>query len=274
MLFSSPRNLVAVVIPVYKSTMNADEEKSLNRCIKVLGKFPLILVCPQCLNLSNYELHIPHNTNFTIQRFPDKFFKDIQGYNNLLLSTAFYKRFNLYQYILIYQLDAWVFKNELEHWCQKGYDYIGAPWFKGFGKATENEFIGVGNGGFSLRKVKSHLRVLNSFKYVYSPNYYLQKFLNNRSWETFVTFVENITIKNNFFHALNSYDSNEDLFFGGGASKAFKWFNVPDLQTALKFAVEINPSHFITDAEHVPFGCHAWEKYEPEFWQDLMKTYE
>ena len=30
--------------------------------------------------------------------------------------------------MLIYQLDAYVFKDELLNWANKGYDYIGAPW--------------------------------------------------------------------------------------------------------------------------------------------------
>lgn len=35
---------------------------------------------------------------------------------------------------MIYQLDAWVFNDELSSWCSLGYDYIGAPFFPYRGK--------------------------------------------------------------------------------------------------------------------------------------------
>jgi hypothetical protein len=36
------------------------------------------------------------------------------------LSASFYERFLDTKYILIYQLDAFVFKDELQEWCDKG----------------------------------------------------------------------------------------------------------------------------------------------------------
>ena len=32
--------------------------------------------------------------------------------------------------MLIYQLDAFVFQDDLAYWCQQNYDYIGAPWLR------------------------------------------------------------------------------------------------------------------------------------------------
>ena len=32
-----------------------------------------------------------------------------------------------YQYMLIYQLDAFVFEDKLDYFCELGYDYIGIP---------------------------------------------------------------------------------------------------------------------------------------------------
>lgn len=86
--------------------------------------------------------------------FHENYFKSIDGYNKLMLSPSFYKAFSNYEYILIYQLDAWVFKDELQHWCNQKYDYIGAPIYQ------NNKLIGIGNGGFSLRKVDYCLKVL------------------------------------------------------------------------------------------------------------------
>lgn len=44
-----------------------------------------------------------------------------------MLSAEFYDRFAAYEYVLIYQLDAFVFADRLAEFCQMGYDYIGAP---------------------------------------------------------------------------------------------------------------------------------------------------
>jgi len=44
-----------------------------------------------------------------------------------MMSPAFYDAFKAFDYILIYQLDAFVFRDELEYFCSLGYDYIGAP---------------------------------------------------------------------------------------------------------------------------------------------------
>jgi hypothetical protein len=39
-------------------------------------------------------------------------------------SKQFYERFVAYDYMLIYQLDAYVFKDELDDWSAKGYDLL------------------------------------------------------------------------------------------------------------------------------------------------------
>ncbi len=43
-----------------------------------------------------------------------------------MMDNTFYKQFLNYEYILIYQLDAFVFKDELNY-CSQGIDYVGAP---------------------------------------------------------------------------------------------------------------------------------------------------
>src|ERR1044071_9510110 len=90
------------------------------------------------------------------------------------MSEPFYRAFEEYDYILIYQLDCLVFSNALEAWCHKGYDYIGAPWFERWHQLRSERsaypdeivegFGAVGNGGFSLRNVRAALDVLASPK--------------------------------------------------------------------------------------------------------------
>ena len=64
--------------------------------------------------------------------------------------------------MLIYQLDACVFRDELKYWCEKKYDYIGAPIFWAYNSNKfSNKVAGIGNGGFSLRKISYCLKMLN-----------------------------------------------------------------------------------------------------------------
>ena len=63
--------------------------------------------------------------------------------------------------MLIVQTDAWIFKDELQKWCNMEYDYIGAPWCHlcknvhncNYEEVADQKSI-VGNGGLSLRYIK------------------------------------------------------------------------------------------------------------------------
>ncbi|MCK5681152.1 hypothetical protein KAI46_10130 [bacterium] len=56
-----------------------------------------------------------------------------EAYNKLLVFPGFWDAFPSFEYMLIAQLDAFVFRDNLDEWCRKGYAYIGAPWLNGFG---------------------------------------------------------------------------------------------------------------------------------------------
>ena len=149
-----------IVIPVHKATPTDDELLSLQQCALILKSHPICIVCPDGLDVSFYsDILSSTRTNWTIERFYPRFFEGIKGYNLLMLDKAFYKRFAEYQHMLIYQLDAWVFRDELDEWCSKGYDYIGAPWIEKDNKGNMT-LACVGNGGFSLRRVQHFIDVL------------------------------------------------------------------------------------------------------------------
>ena len=56
--------------------------------------------------------------------------------------------------LLIYQTFLGIVRDELLDWCNKNYDYIGAPWVK---KERDNILLKTGNGIFNTRKIKSIL---------------------------------------------------------------------------------------------------------------------
>lgn len=76
----------------------------------------------------------------------------------------------VYSHTLIYQPDAFIFKDDLSKWCSKGYEYIGAP---NVGKARQNVYspampMRVGNGGFSLRSIPAFMRFFDGQKPVFN----------------------------------------------------------------------------------------------------------
>ena len=118
---------VAVIIPFYKTQHTPYEIMALQQCFKILSGHPIIAVKPAHLNLPSEVTQFPFSS---VISFADDYFKDIQGYNRLMLDADFYKEFLTFEFILIYQLDAFVFKDDLAYWCSQDIDYIGAPWIR------------------------------------------------------------------------------------------------------------------------------------------------
>jgi hypothetical protein len=157
----------------------------------------------------------------------------------------------------------------------KQYDYIGAPWKRGWDSAEEDSpFIGVGNGGFCLRKVKSHLRVLKSFSYINKPSFLAKSWFNRNlrhKLSSVPSVVLDLTLRNNTYFLFNNYRGNEDVFWGQVAFENFNWFNVAPIDEAIKFSFELHPhSLFLKNQENLPFGCHGWWKYDFEFWKPFI----
>ena len=135
-----------ILVPVYKEHLTNDEARSFKRLKSVLGKHQVGLIAPNSLDVSEY--HTIWGGALLSFHFDDEYFTDRMAYGKLMNSAFFYKAFLPYEYMLIYQLDCWVFRDELDEWCDKGYDYIGAPFFV---KWFSDRGLYVGNGGFSLR---------------------------------------------------------------------------------------------------------------------------
>lgn len=263
-------SLVSIVIPVYKENITYEERISLRQCTRVLSAHPITLICHKALNLSVYYNEYP---NFKVEYFDATYFKDIPGYNKLMISSEFYKRFELFKYLLIYHLDAWVFRDELEYWCSQGYDYIGAPWFQGWDMVNlDAKCIGVGNGGFSLRNVKSHLKyVCHPFLWInrngmfsnFHKGGYLDilKILPRLFWRLYTNNLQ--VVKRNF-------KFNEDGFWSLVIGRNFKSFKIPNEKEASRFSFEHNPKKLFESTGHeLPFGCHKWEK-NLDFWDKFI----
>lgn len=258
-------NTAAIVIPVYRSNPSELELVSLKQCFKVFSSYQIIIVKPKSLDLQNY------NYDFNeVVSFDDMFFLDFKGYNKLMLSALFYERFLRYDYILIHQLDALAFKDDLLFWCNKGYDYIGAPWLryaaypdfiKEVKSRTYNYFHlrlnlkqtrttlptnvqfqnRVGNGGFSLRKTKKFVEICCQD----------QKMIE-------------------YYNSRHEHYFNEDAFWGLEVNRKEHRLKIPKYKEAVYFAIENSYKHaFQLTKGKVPFGCHAWDKHL-SFWRPIF----
>jgi len=264
--------LVNIVIPVYRDNITYEEKISLQQCIKILSEHPIILVSHRELNLSIYFNEYP---DFGVEYFDIAYFKDVRSYNELMLSRGFYERFINYKYILIYQLDAFVFRDELNYWCTQEYDYIGAPWFDNFGSYKNgNELWSVGNGGFSLRNVKSFLKILNYRGPVKKPSVFLKE-LNIKSQRNIIKklvlfFLMCFGYRNNISYFLNRFNQNEDFFWEQFLKGGFITLKMPSPEIAAYFSFEKSPEYLFSKiGEKLPFGCHAWEK-NLNFWNQYI----
>lgn len=237
----------SVVVPVYRRQLSESERLSLRRCVQVLSAHPIILCAPEGLDLDEY---IHEYGAFTVQTFESKYFADIESYNRLMLSDFFYSRFEPHDYVLIYQLDAYAFSDRLEEFCALGHDYIGAPWkrphsfarFRGAGRLRRvfkwlplTWECEVGNGGFSLRRTQAMIA-------------YLKKHAR----------------------AARRWTMNEDIFWSMAGAKHPKEVRVAPLAVAGDFAFEAEPTRRLElNQDRLPFGCHAFDRYEPEVYRRL-----
>jgi hypothetical protein len=266
-----------ILVIVHKAEPSSFERVSLIQCGKVFTRRRIVFICPEGLDVSEYRQLCP---SADVEFIDPSWQKDYAQFNRLKVVPLLYEKFSSYQYILFYEPDAFVFRDELDKWCAEDYDYLGAPWFEGFSsKEGEGNFMGVGNGGFSLRKISSHLKVLNTFSLVTSVSENLAKrskygvTVKDKVKHT-VGFLLDLTIRNNTHKWFNNFAGYEDQFWGMKVAKKFEWFRVPDYPQAAAFAFEMQPRRlFELNGNQLPFGCHAWWKYDLEFWKPHIERF-
>lgn len=251
---------ICVCIPVYNENMSIDDKVSLDQCFDVLKSYRIFLFAPYKLELSDYFERYSISEN-AVKRFDDKYFSGPESYSELLLDFRFYDTFSTFNYMLIYQTDAFVFKDELLEWANKGFDYIGAPWYGAYfpnslefreglpiwrsnlrlRKIISEPSRMVGNGGFSLRNIKSASKNLKRFKR------HLEK------WHC------------------RDY---EDTFFSIALPNLNPFYKIPDESLAKEFSLELSAKEKIHEMKKLPFGAHAWKKHDLELYDKYIINFE
>lgn len=262
---------VAVVIPLHKNALSDNEVISLRQCCNLLVKYDIFLLYPDAIDVWD-----------CLQKFsclkplavPATWMNSLNAYNEMKCSLDFYNLFKDYDYLLTYEPDAYIFSDAWEKANTFDFDYIGAPWFKDWEKEWP---LSVGNSGFSMRNIAKCRHVLLMKEKYYKQYRFLKRLgdlrilnlsvvfkLINRNWKFSVT---NYFI-NRFF---SKCPINEDIFWSGVVPQLFS-FKVADVNNAIKFSFEKNPSVlFQINAGELPLGCHAWTK-NLDFWQKYIQV--
>jgi hypothetical protein len=255
---------ICVAIPIYKEILNDFEIQSVEQCVKILSDYSICFVAPKGLNVDFYKAKFTAITPFVF--FNESYFKDVSGYNRLLLDHKFYKKFSNFKFMLLYQTDCYVFKDELLEWANKDYDYIGGVWFEDY---NGNPRLGAklwqaGNGGLSLRKIKKFRKILGSTKPIKKWNILFKELQKLRNIGR-LSYIKGIVYlpfymfgyKNNRSYEAKNYKFNEDRFFIEMGIKNVG-FVVPEVNQALLFSWDKHPAYLFEKMGELPFGCHAW----------------
>ena len=231
---------VVIVVPVHKNEFNDYEKISLCQLFKVLSKYPICLAAPEGLDVSIEDVE---NSRFNIEFFPAEYFESTVDYSRLLLSKSFYARFENYEYMLIYQLDCFVFRDLLSDFCQMGYDYMGAPIHQDKGFWSEYH---VGNGGLSLRKISKTIELLDNKEEVFKKHPYPDQLAKA-----------------------------EDVFFTYCGASAEYDYSVPEVDVANRFSLYVDSQEkkesIINNG--LPFGIHYFPTYYYDFWRPFIQLF-
>jgi hypothetical protein len=260
---------VAVVIPLsLRAEITPDEKISLLHLHAHLDSYEKVLIAPQSL-----AIRWP---GFRTIDTPDEFFGSGPAHGRLMTQPEFYDQFTNYDYILTYHLDALVFSDQLREWCDAGYDYIGAPLKDDDGRLTL-----VGNGGFALRRVAAFQKLLRSRRRCLAhPLQAWRKTVRHTGFAGHMVrlpwhILKCFGIANDMRHELRVAQRTgffyEDLFIATRALHYDPDFLIAPLDQAFRFAFDEFPRQcFERNGRRMPFGCHAWPKYDRAFWEPYL----
>lgn len=257
------------LIPIYQSYLSEQETFSLRRTLSVLRKHDFVFVSPIGLDFDYYaEICQEYEIRYKIEYFEKKYFVGVEGYNRLMLSLTFYERFLSFDYILICQLDVYLFRDEYDYWISLNYDYIGAPCC--FSPVWNWDNSITGNGGFSMRNPRKCLQILQKKSPLLSFSSLGRVYLTTPLLKKLLLMILGVFgYQNNSNYFINYFMCNEDLFWSLVGQNKSNDFSIPPKEISVKFCFERSPSElYARNGHELPWATHAYLKYEFDtFWK-------
>lgn len=259
---------VVILIPIYKeyNSLNESEIRLLNKIKTVFSNREIRLILPKSL-----KKEWNNNNEFQSVSFNDNFFTDKFSYSKLLCRKFFYDTFSNFQYLQIIQTDCWVFEDKLDFFTNLNFDYIGAPWMvDAFVGKPKEQLWRVGNGGFSLRKVKTFKSIIEQIESTPKGRIPVFKFKQN----TWKGIIKRFGFRNNLKHYIKEAPG-EDIFWSTYIPEIFSadQFKIADPQTAASYSFEVLPEFLFREVTKgiLPMGCHNWMNNNPDFWKNYIR---
>lgn len=273
-VFGKQDNVVSkVVINVIHHTdeLTFIENVNLERLVEINNdKYDIVFILPEIFRSSDL-INQFSSINFCFVE--DSNLSSSAKYNRYLISHQYYDLFNDYEFVLVYQLDTWIFSLDLEPFVDLGFDIIGAPIF------SEDRHLGTRlingcNGGVSLRKVKSFQEILRR-PFIFRLNeLYAELGFGDISKHPFRTFFKRVVSGLIFFYKPGVFwpkHINEDLYWSVVVPRKNIQFRVAPMQYCIKFCFDQFPrTLYVKNNNELPLFVHALEKYDFEFWEDFL----
>ncbi len=258
-----------VVIPLYKKEPGELEKVSFRHTMKV-SRYDVVIICPENFDFSVYK-QLAEGQEFEVKYFSDDYFTSQKSYSDLCVSECFYKAFSEYEYMLMCQLDAYLFDDDFSYYFDNKIDFVGPPVYKGYGKATNPDYLGFFNGGFCLRNIaqcqkacKEIKKFKNVWKLYRKRIFGKRDVLRNIAWKFKRPFTKRTPL------------CSEDRFFCNFVPGYMNDFRIATYEEAFGFGFEGVPAYMLEKrGGKLPNGCHAFNRYELwEFWKNYISLEE
>jgi hypothetical protein len=224
---------------------------SFRRSAEVLAGHRWIFAVPHGTDMAPFREIAPHAE---ARFFPAEYFSSKRSAQWFYMHPDLFDSFADFDYLLIHQLDVYVFEDRLAEWVARAeandWDYIGAPWFghqwlrfarHPLARLPWHWFLreSVGSGGFSLRKVSTCRAASRKDAGL------IRRFLRH--------FVP------------------EDIYWCQLAQWLGTRFRRPSPEIAASFAFETECERcFAMNDGSLPFAVHGWNRHDWEFWRNRI----
>jgi hypothetical protein len=263
------RPSVVICVPVHSVAFSAAEEMAVRRIAEVFNGHIIHFIAPHRLRLEIEGNQVDLLNAFPITYFADSHFESVLSYSRFLLQPDIYERFSDFDFLLICQTDVYVLYDDLSRWLSSNYDYIGAPLMRKDKKSDQLRAYAY-NGGFSLRRISSFLRVINEMGFRYNRFKDLHHIEANLQ-KTLASYWRNGLWFNYPISPFNP-KMNEDMIWSALIPRRFPFFNVAPLEMAVQFCQETHISALQLKFGQLPMAIHRWLDYEPDEAERLIKT--